>query len=270
MGCHRRFVEYWAGRTHSGASLSFVTQTELRSAQAASFGAAAGIYERARPSYPDEALDWLLPKGNPRVLDLGAGTGKLTRLIAARGIDVEAVDPSEGMLAELKQVLPEVPVHLGTAERIPVADGTFDAVLVAQAWHWVDVPRASVEAGRVLRPGGRLGLIWNDRDDRVDWVSELSAITTPHDVRTMQSDNPWIGRPFGQIEYFVTEWTHEMTPASLIDLIASRSYMIVAPEPERVAVLAAVQDLLDNHPDLAGRDRFEMPYVTYASRAHIA
>ena len=247
-----------------------MTDIDLRSAQAASFGAAAAIYERARPTYPETALDWLLPEGSPRVLDLGAGTGKLTRLIAQRGLDVEAVDPSEEMLAELEAALPDVRTHVGTAERIPVADGSFDAVVVAQAWHWVDVPRAVVEVARVLTPGGRLGLIWNDRDERVDWVRELSAIIGERASGVMASDNPVIGGPFGQIEYFVTEWANPLTPAGLIDLVASRSYMIVAPEDERVEILSKVQDLLDNHPQLAGRDEFEMPYVTYASRAHIA
>jgi SAM-dependent methyltransferase len=247
-----------------------MANTYLRETQAGSFGAAAALYERARPSYPSDALDWLLPDGAPDVLDLGAGTGKLTRLIAERDIHVEAVDPSAQMLAELRQVLPEVPTHVGSAEEVPVADSSFDAVVVAQAWHWVDVPRASAEVARVLRPGGRLGLIWNDRDDRVDWVRKLSELTAQGGERGMASDNPVFGKPFGQIEYFVTEWSYPMTTAGLIDLAASRSYVIIAPEQERVSILTGVQKLLDTHPDLAGRDEFEMPYVTYASRAHIA
>lgn len=245
--------------------------TDLRSVQAGSFGAAAAIYERARPSYPADSLDWLLPEGSPRVLDLGAGTGKLTRLIAQRGLEVEAVDPSSQMLGELQQVLPDVPTHVGTAEQIPLPADSFDAVLVAQAWHWVDVPRASAEVARVLRPGGRLGLIWNERDERVDWVRRLSEIVSAGGSRlTMQVDNPAFGREFGQIEYHVTEWSNPMTPAGLIELVASRSYVIIASEVERSAILGAVQDLLEGHPDLAGRDEFELPYVTYASRAHIA
>jgi SAM-dependent methyltransferase len=246
-----------------------MANTSPRETQAASFGAAAALYERARPTYPSDALDWLLPDGSPDVLDLGAGTGKLTRLIDERGLHVEAVDPSEQMLAELRQVLPDVTTHVGSAERIPVPDASFDAVVVAQAWHWVDVPRAAAEVGRVLRPGGQLGLIWNDRDDRVDWVRELSALTAVAYSRGMEVDNPVIGPPFGQIEYFVTEWSYPMTPAGLIDLFASRSYVIVAPQDERQKILGGIQRLLDHHPELAGRDEFEMPYVTYASRAHL-
>jgi SAM-dependent methyltransferase len=245
-----------------------MANSSLREIQAGSFGAAAALYERARPSYPSDALDWLLPDGSPDVLDLGAGTGKLTRLIDERGLHVEAVDPSEQMLAELKQVLPHVTTHVGSAERIPVPDASFDAVVVAQAWHWVDVPRAAAEVGRVLREGGQLGLIWNDRDERVDWVRELSALTAA-EGRGMAIDNPVIGPPFGQIEYFVTEWSVPMTPAGIVDLFASRSYVIVAPQDERERILGGIRRLLDHHPDLAGRDELEMPYVTYASRAHL-
>jgi SAM-dependent methyltransferase len=246
-----------------------MAHTSLHEIQAGSFGAAAALYERARPTYPSEALDWLLPDGSPEILDLGAGTGKLTRLIAERGLHVEAVDPSEQMLAELEQVLPEVPTHIGSAELIPVPDASFDAVVVAQAWHWVDVPRAAAEVARVLRPGGQLGLIWNDRDDRVDWVRELSRLTASG-ARSMAVDNPVIGPPFGQIEYFVTEWSYPMTPEGLIELFASRSYVIVAPDNERARILGGIQQLLDHHPALAGRDEFELPYITYASRARIA
>jgi SAM-dependent methyltransferase len=246
-----------------------MVNVSLHETQAGSFGTAAALYERARPSYPSDALDWLLPAGSPDVLDLGAGTGKLTRLIAARDLHVEAVDPSEQMLAELQGVLPDVPTHVGTAERIPVPDASFDAVLVAQAWHWVDVPRAAAEVGRVLRPGGHLGLIWNNRDDRVDWVREISALTPAGAGGGMAADNPVIGPPFGQIEYFVTEWSFPMTPAGLIDLFASRSYVIIASQEERERILGGIQRLLDHHPDLAGRAKFEMPYVTYASRAHL-
>ena len=147
-----------------------------RREQATSFGAAAGAYERGRPPYPAEAIDWLLPPGAARVLDVGAGTGKLTRELAARGLDVVAVEPLPGMREQLARAVPGVPVHPGTAEDIPLPDGSVDAVLAAQAWHWVDQARAVPEVARVLVPGGQLGLVWNMRDDRADWVAQLSQI----------------------------------------------------------------------------------------------
>jgi SAM-dependent methyltransferase len=249
--------------------------TSLRSARAGSFGAAADVYERSRPSYPDDAVDWLvpdrdprIPERNPTVADLGAGTGKLTRMLLERGVDVVAVDPSDGMLDQLRSLLPETSAVVGTAEEIPLETSSLDAVLVAQAWHWVDVPLASVEVARVLKPGGRLGLIWNVRDERVDWVRELSDIRG-RDPLTIDRANPDFGQPFGQIEYFVSEWHTPMTRAGLLELISSRSDYIIASEYERAELRSKVEDLLDRHPQLAGRDIFEMPYVTYASRAHI-
>jgi SAM-dependent methyltransferase len=244
---------------------------DRRRVQANSFGGAASVYERARPGYPDVAIDWLLPSGNPQVVDLGAGTGKLTRLIAARNVEVTAIDPSVGMLEQLRQGLPTVPALQGAAEQLPLHNDSFDAVLVGQAWHWVDVARASAEVARVLRPGGRLGLVWNHRDERVDWVRELTEIVSAGvDHAGSDPGNPEFGPEFGQIEYLVTEWRSPMTPAGLLELVASRSYFIVAAEPDQRAITTAIRDLLERHPQLAGRDLFDLPYVTYASRAHTA
>jgi SAM-dependent methyltransferase len=127
--------------------MSGLTQT-----RAASFGAAADAYERARPSYPEAAIDWLLPRSARRILDLGAGTGKLTRQIRARGVDVVAVEPSEGMRTRFSRGLPDVPVFAGSAEAIPLEDASVDAVVVGQAWHWFDPARAVPEVARVLNP----------------------------------------------------------------------------------------------------------------------
>ena len=230
---------------------------------ASSFGPAAGIYERGRPPYPDEALDWLLPTGRPRVLDVGAGTGKLTRQIAARGLPVTAVEPSEGMLEELRRVLPGVPAHQGTAENIPLPDHSVDAVVCAQAWHWVDTARAVPETARVLSPGGTLGLIWNLRDETADWVRRLGQILgSPEESRATD-----LAPPYGPVEHRVFRWTHRLGLDRLLDLVASRSYVILLPDGERAALLDEVRHLAATHPDLAGRDVYELPYVTECARA---
>ncbi|GAA2704376.1 class I SAM-dependent methyltransferase [Actinoplanes palleronii] len=225
---------------------------------ASSFGSAAGAYERGRPPYPESALDFLLPAGRPRVLDLGAGTGKLTRQIRARGLDVTAVDPSEGMLGELRRAVPEVPAHLGTAERIPLPDASADVVLVAQAWHWIDPARALPEIARVLTPGGRLGVLWNLRDERADWVERLGAIIGRED----RARDTTMGPPFGPVSTATFDWAHTVQPGELLDLVASRSGVILLPADERAAVLAQVRQLTATHPALLGKDTYTLPYRT--------
>lgn len=237
--------------------------------QAASFGLAAREYELGRPGYPDAALDWLLPSDARDVVDLGAGTGKLTRQLKARQLAVLAVEPSAEMRAELQRALPGVPALAGAAEAMPLPDRSADAVLVAQAWHWVDPALAVPEVVRVLRPGGRLGLVWNFRDESVDWVAALG--------RTMRSlsDDPTavsaaLGASFGPVEHLTVQWRHRTSPDGLRNLVASRSYVITAPPAQRSRVLGEVDQLLADHPDLAGRREFDLPYRTLCLRATAA
>lgn len=236
-----------------------------RSQHANSFGPVAHIYERGRPPYPGDAVDWLLPAGTPRVLDLGAGTGKLTRHLHQLGLPVTAVDPSEGMLAELRRVLPGVPAHLGSAEHIPLPDDSADAVLMAQAWHWVEPAHAVPEIARVLSPGGRLGLLWNLRDDTEDWVRRLGQIIDSAEQNRDVTDIT-VGDLFGPVEAREFRWTHHITREALLDLVASRSYVILLPPDERAGLLAQVRQLMVTHPALIGRTEYAMPYVTYCAR----
>jgi SAM-dependent methyltransferase len=237
------------------------------SEQAASFGVAAAEYERARPSYPSAAIEWMLPAGARAVADVGAGTGKLTRALAGRGLEVVALEPSEGMRLTLEAELPEVRALAGRGERLPLADDSVDVVTYAQAWHWVDEGAALAEAARVLRPGGRLACVWNVRDDTVGWMRELSRLIDRFGTNTMFPEDYSFGSPFGPTERLDVPWSRPIDEQSLIDLLASRSYMIVAPEEERQAFFAEVHELVATHPELAGHESFEMPYVTRCFRA---
>ena len=228
-----------------------------------SFGAQAAAYERGRPSYPPEAIDWLLQPSASTVLDLGAGTGKLTTRLVERGLDVIAVDPIAEMLEVLSASLPDTPALLGTAEDIPLDDDSVDAVLVAQAWHWFDPRRAISEVVRVLRPGGRLGLVWNTRDERLGWVKDLGDIID----REYDPRGTTLPAPFADVRHHQVEWTNYLTPQALIDLVASRSYCITSPAEVRTRTLDRVRELLTTHPALASAPGVALPYVTVCLRA---
>ncbi|MGB8406200.1 MAG: class I SAM-dependent methyltransferase [Mycobacterium sp.] len=232
-----------------------------------SFGEEAAAYERGRPSYPPEAINWLLPSGAVDVLDLGAGTGKLTVRLVERGLSVTAVDPIPEMLDVLRGSLPSVPALLGTAEDIPLPDNSVDAVLVAQAWHWFDPDRAAAEVARVLRPGGRLGLLWNIRDERLGWVKDLNRIIgSEHDPASRSK----LCSRFTDVQTHQVEWTSYLTPQALIDLVASRSYCITSPAAVRSRVLEQVRELLSTHPALVNSSGLALPYVTHCIRATVA
>jgi len=236
-----------------------------KATRARSFGAAAEVFERARPGYPDAAVDWLLPDGARTVLDLGAGTGKLTRSLAARGLEVVAVEPLVEMRERLAATLPDVRAMAGTAEEIPLADDSVDAITVAQAWHWVDPVRATAEAARVLRPGGTLGLIWNRRDERVDWVARIGEVMGSSDAELIELEGVEIGPPFGPTESFITDWQRPMDVDLLVEMAASRSYVITATPRRRREILDGVRRVVEADPHLG--TEFDFPYRTYCFRA---
>jgi len=239
--------------------------SDPRRERSLSFGSQAAAYERGRPSYPPEAVDWLLPDGARDVLDLGAGTGKLTSRLVERGLDVVAVDPITELLDVLRTTLPDTPGLLGTAEHIPLPDNSIDAVLVAQAWHWFDPDRAAAEIARVLRPGGRLGLLWNVRDERLGWVKEFGRIVgLEHDWANTTVVLP---EPFTDVATHQVEWTNYITPQALIDYVTSRSYCITSPAAVRARTLDEVRELLASHPALANSTGLAMPYITVCVRA---
>ena len=248
-----------------------------RGTHAYSFGNAASAYDDHRPDYPETAVRWALaPAPGNRVLDLAAGTGKLTRLLAGICLDVTAVEPDDGMLAELRDNLPAVRSLRGPAEAIPLPDGSVDAVLVGQALHWFDMERAGPEIARVLAPGGVLGALWNFDDDRVEWVKELEAVAENTGGATMSQ---W--RSGDHEAHFVeislpglfaaperAEFPHgqHRTADSLTATIGTHSRLLMMDPADRARVLSRVRDFLDARPETSAGE-FSLPLVTAAIRA---
>lgn len=235
------------------------------------FDLAGVAYERGRPSYPQAAIDLLcaaLGIGPGRdVLDLAAGTGKLTRLLVPSGARLVAVEPVAGMRRVLAEALPHVPVVDGTAEALAFGDASFDAVVVGQAFHWFDGPRALAEIARVLRPGGRLGLIWNVRDESVSWAAELSMLLDRHAgdaprYRHMAWRAAFDGsHGFAPLQERRFRYESVGDLAEMRDRISSVSFIACLPEPEREAFLDEITALLARNADVDGR--ITMPYQTH-------
>ncbi|WP_426594865.1 class I SAM-dependent methyltransferase [Cellulomonas sp. McL0617] len=248
-----------------------MSSTDDRAARAASFQTGAAGYRATRPSYPDEVVRWSVPADARDVLDLAAGTGKLTERLVAFGFRVVAVEPSDAMRAELTALLPSVDARPGTAERMDLPDASVDAVTVAQAWHWVDAPAAAREIARVLRPGGRVAPVWNIRDESVDWVARWTEIVHRGDTLggTLRYDEPELGDVFTQPEHATFHWTDRLRATDLRVLAASRSHLLLLPDDEREALLDEIDELVGTHPDLRGRDVIDVPYRTECYRAHL-
>ncbi|MCW3813097.1 class I SAM-dependent methyltransferase [Micromonospora sp. DR5-3] len=238
--------------------------------QALSFGVAAAAYDRFRPRYPEAALRWALDGlATPaRVVDLGAGTGILTRGVLALGHDVVPVEPDPEMRAQLAVATPGTTPLAGTAEAVPLPDGSADAVLAGQAYHWFDKEPAHAAIARVLRPGGTFAPIWNTRDDRVGWVAELGRVAhlgdTAGDVTEKYGD---FGPAFEPVELGEFAHTTTLTPDEVIGMLHTRSYWLTAPPDEQERVDRKLRELFATHPDLAGRETVELPYRTFVFRS---
>jgi ubiquinone/menaquinone biosynthesis C-methylase UbiE len=238
------------------------------------FESGAAAYELARPGYPEEAVAVLVAMcglaAGVRVLDLAAGTGKLTRRLVDLGASVVAVEPVAGMAAQLRQAVPGVEVLDGTAEAIPAPDQSFEVVTVAQAFHWFDAPKALDEIARVLEPGGALAILWNERDEATPWVAEMSRIIRWHERTVSRYQHvSWAdivaesGR-FTPLEESVVQWEQPLTRELLADRVRSISYIAAMSEPERERQVADVVSLVRRSPE-----PFPLPYTCRVQWAHL-
>ena len=244
----------------------------MHEAAAKGFAKEALAYARGRPEYPVAVDQWLrdaLQLDDTRtVVDLGAGTGKFTRRLLATGANIIAVEPVAEMLAQLTRILPNVAARSGTAESIPVNDAAVDAVVCAQSFHWFSSKAALEEVRRVLKPGGHLGLIWNVRNDAVDWCAAMAAIMAPY-----QGDAPRYGSGawrkvfpadgFGPLREEHFRNGHTGHPEQVIvERVLSTSFIAALPRPQQLVVAARLRDLIAMTPALNKREEVTVPYET--------
>ena len=229
------------------------------------FAGVADAYDRARPSYPVDAAHWLVDDPEAVVLELGAGTGKLTEQLASVAHRVIATDPLEPMLDRLRQRVPRVAAARASAEAIPLAARSVDTVVAGQAFHWFDQALALPEIARVLRPGGRLALVWNLRDERVPWVRRLSAALGGPEPISDPTHALLSSHLFGFVETAEFRLWQPLDRDGLRDLVRSRSYIATRPEAEQQEVLAAVDRIYDDYAH--DRDGVLLPYRTLCYRA---
>ena len=237
-------------------SSSFLPGTELSS----SFGAVAAQYDAARPSYPDQLFDRIeelsgRPLRGARVLDVGAGTGIVTRLLRGRGADVVAVEPTPGMAAQLHRVLPEIPLVRGAGDLLPFADDSADFVTYGQAFHWTTPAKSVAQARRVLRPGGALAVFWNVKDRTQGWPKAqeqrmIAACPQYHGYGAVNQSAPELERLGLTVRRAVLRWSRSIPVDQAVADLGSRSYLAVLDRARRAEVLAAEREaLLQEFPD---------------------
>lgn len=244
-----------------------------------SFGAVAGEYDRLRSGPSPDALDWLLPPAATDALEIGAGTGILTRLLVERIGHVTAVEPDERMRVVLAASTPGADVRAGVAEELPAESSSCDVVIAASAWHWVDEARAVPEVARVLRPGGRLALVWSGPDRTVDWMRSLweggieltpeerDAVDERRRRRHVVALNAGGPSPFLQPETSHFRWSNPMTREDLVALSATYGAVITMDGAARERHLSSMRRFLDAQEFLAGHDVIDVPMRAYCWRA---
>ena len=226
--------------------------SDLHPTAAAGFSAAAEAYERARPGYPDEAVAWVAERlaiGPGRdVLDLAAGTGKLTRQLVPFGAHIVAVEPIDAMRAELERAVPGVEALAGTAEAIPLADGSVDAVTCAQAFHWFRADEAVPEIRRILRTGGGLALLWNGRDLEDPKHARVDELLAPHRSEFPSGEDRW-RELLGPLEARTWRYSESLTRDEYVDRVASQSCVGAMAPAQRLEFLNEVRDVLSSFPE---------------------
>jgi SAM-dependent methyltransferase len=269
-----------AGKELGVVRVRRVTDADEWARRGSSFGSVAAAYAEHRPGYPVAAVRWCVAPvgrdiGSLRVLDLGAGTGKLTALLGELGAEVTAVEPDPAMREELARQLSSARALAGSAEQIPLPDASVDAVLCGQSMHWFDLSRALPEISRVLVPGGTLGALWNSDDDRVPWVAGLQdaagSAASPSLSRRRSEAVSFGPEQFGVALFTPTERaefanSQPLTAETLVELIGTHSQFIVMAPEERARMLARIRDYLASRPETAAGE-FELPMVTSAIRA---
>lgn len=247
-------------------------QVDIHQAARSGYSNAADLYVKGRPDYPAEVNQWLrddLAVGaGTKVLELGAGTGKFTRYIAETGADLIALEPLAAMRETMQKILPDIEIIAGQAEDIPLDEASQDVVICAQAFHWFANDRTMAEIARVLKPGGRLGLIWNRRDQRTDWVAALTDIMHPYVGDAPRHDHGDWKNVFpapGFTPLVTKDIPHGHTGSAqsvIINRIMSVSFIASQPLDEQVKVEQAIRDLIDATPSLAGQSEVTFPYMT--------
>ncbi|MFJ3052230.1 MULTISPECIES: class I SAM-dependent methyltransferase [Pseudomonas] len=248
--------------------------TDVHGSAREGYAREAKTYAHGRPDYPDELLGWLgeaLEIGaGKEVVDLGAGTGKFTSLLARSGAQVTAIEPVAAMREQLGEKLPGVKVLNGTAQAMPLVAQSVDALTCAQAFHWFANERALHEIHRVLRPGGHLGLVWNVRDERVDWVAEMARIVERYEGSTPRFHTglwrqAFSGARFEPLRLREFSYQHVGPPEQVIVArILSVSFIAMLPQEQKQRVAEQLRELIASHPDLKGRDEIAVPYRTEA------
>lgn len=227
-------------------------------------------YERLRPGYPVDAVTWLIgdtPEGS-RAADVGAGTGKLTTDLMARGLDVVAIDPSADMLAQLSLRVPAVDVRTGSGEHTRLSDASVDLITFAQSWHWVEPIAGAIEVARVLKPDGRVSMVWNFVDPRVDWVAELSEAwhtLSAAEAIDAERHRPRLGSDFGPVESITVDWVDTIAVEDLAALVTTRSYFLTASASEQQSIQDRVGQILRHH--FFDTVTVDLPYRTHCFRA---